>query len=143
MIKTVTLACGVTLAALTIATPNVHAQFPALPPLPSAPASLPSRDISAEVKSMTQRYGLSDDQAKSVSAILKEQAEKAGGIAKDDSLTPEEHIHRLVSIREEEITRVSEALTPEQRKKYQADVHPARSFRPFAGGETAPSSPAN
>lgn len=143
MIKAEIVACGVVFAALALAIPSAHAQFPALPPLPPAPSSLPSRDIPAEVKNMTRRYGLSDDQAKSVSGIMKEQTEKADGVVKDDSLTPEEHIHRLLSIREEEITRVSEALTPEQRKKYQADVHPARSYRPFTDGETAPPSPAN
>lgn len=74
---------------------------------------------------MTKRYGLSDDKAKVVHAILEEQARKADDVAKDDSLSPEQKMPKMFAIKEEEIKRVSDAMTPEQRKKYMTDVRPA------------------
>ncbi len=74
---------------------------------------------------MTKRYGLSEHEAKIVHAILEEQARKADDVAKDTSLSLEEKVHRMLAIKDEETTRVSDALTPEQRKKYLADVRPA------------------
>ena len=142
MTKTGNFACAVFLAALTIAGPNMSAQFPAPPPLPSdLPApQIPQKDIAAEVKQMTQRYGLSEDQAKKVSAILEDHTKKADAVAKDDSLSPEQKIPRLLATKDEEIKQVSEVLTPEQRKKYEADVHPSAPPKPPADGESKPSS---
>jgi len=139
MIKTAKLGCGVILAALAIATPSVRAQFPAPPALPteaSAPP-VPQRNISVEVTQMTKRCGLSDDQATKVRAVLEDHATKAEAIAKDESLSPEERIHQLLSVREEEIAQISDLLTPNQKKKYQADVH--RSGPPSPNGESTPS----
>ena len=73
---------------------------------------------------MKTRYGLTDDEAKNVRAILEEQTRKAAELAKDGSLGPAEKVHSMLSIRDEEIKRVSDALTPEQKKKYLADVRP-------------------
>ena len=114
-------------AAILVATPIVEAQFPAPPQIGLEPpqAALPVRDISAEVERMTKRYGLSEDKAKIVHAILEEQARKGDDVAKDASLSPEEKVHRMLAIKDEETTRVSDALTPEQTKKYLADVRPA------------------
>jgi hypothetical protein len=73
---------------------------------------------------MTKRYGLSDAAGKNVRSILEEQTRKAADVLKDGSLAPEEKVHRMLSIRDEEIKRVSDALPPEQKKKYLADVRP-------------------
>jgi len=143
MIKSETLACGVILAALAIAVPNVRAQFPPPPPLPteaSAPP-IPQRDISAEITQMTNRYGLSEDQAKKVRAVLEDHTTKAEAVAKDESLSPEERINHLLSVREEEIAQISDVLTPEQKKEYQADVHPAGPPKHSSDVESKPSSP--
>lgn len=126
MRKAGTVASIAIFAATLAATPIVYAQFPAPPQIGlEPPQALPARDISAEVEKMTKRYGLSEDKAKIVHAILEEQARKANDVAKDTSLSPEEKVHRMLAIKDEEITRVSDALTPEQRKKYLADVRPA------------------
>ena len=129
MIKEGTIACAVILGALLFTAPTLQAQFPPPPstgiePPQSANAAPSSRDISAEVEKMTKRYGLSDDEAKNVRAILEEQTRKAADLVKDASLAPAEKLHRMLSIRDEEIKRVSDALTPEQKKKYLADVRP-------------------
>jgi hypothetical protein len=127
MSKAGTVAWTAILAAILVATPLVEAQLPAPPQIGLEPpqATLPARDISAEVERMTKRYGLSEDKAKIVHAILEEQARKADDVAKANSLSPEDKVHRMLAIKDEETTRVSDALTPEQRKKYLADVRPA------------------
>lgn len=140
MNMTATLAAGVLVAALTIATPCARAQFPPPPPLPteSSAPPIPERDIATEMTQMTKRYGLSEDQAKKVRAVVEDHATKAEAIAKDQSLSPEERINQLLAIREEEVAKVSEILTPEQKKKYLADVHPAGPPKPPSGGESKP-----
>lgn len=130
MNKAVTIACAVVFGALIFATPKLEAQFPQPPSIGAEPpqfpdSALPSRDVSADVDRMTTRYGLSDDEAIIVRAILAEKARKADELAKDNSISPQEKLPRILTIKDEEIRRVSDALTPEQRKKYLADVRPA------------------
>ena len=38
----------------------------------------------------------------------------------------EQRFNRLKSLLEEEISRVSEVMAPEQKEKYQSDLHPAQ-----------------
>jgi hypothetical protein len=105
MIGTQTLACGVILAALAIAIPNVRAQFPSGSPLSTEASGLPipQRDISTEMAQMTIRYGLSNDQARKVRAVPEDQGTKTGAISKNESLLPEEPNIHLLSVRGEEI----------------------------------------
>jgi hypothetical protein len=126
MIKAGAIACGLFLATVLVAAPKLEAQFPAPPSTGIEPPQpkFPARDISGEVEQMTKRYGLSGEKATIVQAILEEQARKADDVAKNDSVVPEEKAHRMLSIKDEEIARVSDALAPEQRKKYLADVRP-------------------
>jgi len=142
MIKTVTNACVAVLGALLLTvTLEAQSSTPPLPPGIELPKpALPSRDIPAEVDKMTRNYGLSAEKATTVKAILEEQTRKADDVAKNDSLPPDEKLHRLLAIKDEEITRVSDALTPEQRKKYLADVRPAPpSVSPPAAAPPSPS----
>ena len=140
MIKTATLAYGVMVAALTVGTSNIHAQFPPPPRLPSNLPQVPQRDISSEITRMTKRYALSDDQVNKVRTILENHAKKANEIAKDDTLSPEARVNHLLTVREDEIAQVSDVLTPEQREKYQADVHPSGPPEEPANGESRPPS---
>ena len=127
MIKVSAFTCSVLFTMLLLATRlEAQSSIPPLPPGFELPKpALPARDISAEVDKMTKSYGLSAEKATVVKAILEEQTRKADEVAKNESLAPEEKIHRMLAIKDEEITRVSDALTPEQRKKYLADVRPA------------------
>ena len=142
MNKAGTVASIAIFAAILVAPPIIKAQFP--PPTQiglEPPQALPARDISAEVEKMTKRYGLSEDKAKIVHAILEEQVRKANDVAKDTSLSPEEKVQRMLAIKDEEITRVCDALTPEQRKKYLADIRPAPPAGAPADAPAASSSP--
>jgi DNA-binding response OmpR family regulator len=82
----------------------------------------PQADVETQVSEMTKRYGLSNDQATKVRAILKDEEQKADAILKDSSLPPPAIFSQMRTIREDETTRVSAVLTAEQQKKYQADV---------------------
>jgi hypothetical protein len=137
MIKNGAIARGLLSAALALAASGISAQLPLPPPpgaglppafpgnLPTLP-QIPSRDINAEVAGMIKRYGLSEDQAKRIRAILKEQTRKLEMTLRDGSLSLNDRIGRLLAVRNEEIARVSEVLTPEQRAKYEADMHPGQ-----------------
>ena len=144
MIKTGTNACVAVLGALLLTvTLEAQSSTPPLPPGIELPKpALPSRDIPAEVDKMTRNYGLSAEKATTVKAILEEQTRKAADVAKNDSLSPDERVHRMLAIKDEEITRISDALTPEQRKRYLADVRPAPPEMTAPAGAPNSSSPA-
>ena len=126
MIKNRKLACGVLLAALALATHSTFAQQPGLPSsegmqAPSSPFP-PKRNVDDEVSKMTKQYGLSDDQAGKVRAVLQDEQQKTEAMLKDASLSPQDLFTKMKSLREDETTRVSAVLNPEQRTKYQNDL---------------------
>ena len=97
---------------------------PSLPPLPFSAPPAPSGNIEAEIAKLTQRYALSSDQAAKVRTILEEQVRKFQEVAHQD-LPPQDGLGRLQSVKDEEISRVSAVLTPEQRMKYEQDARSA------------------
>jgi DNA-binding MarR family transcriptional regulator len=74
---------------------------------------------------MTQQYGLSQEQTTQLRAILQEEQQKASAILKDTSLTPPDVFAKMKSLKEEQITRISAIMTPEQRTKYESDIKKA------------------
>ena len=126
MIESHKLMCGLLFAVFTIATCNVFAQQPGFPSpegmqAPSSPFPA-QRNVDTEVSRMTQRYGLSNDQAAQLRTILTDEQQKAAAILKDASLTPPDLFTKVKSLKEDETTRISAILTPEQRTKYQNDM---------------------
>ena len=105
---------------------------PSLPPPPMAAPSVPTRNIDTDAARMTERYGLSSDQAAKVRTILGEQARKFDEVA-NQHLPPQDALDRLKSLRDEETSRVSAVLTPKQRKKYEQDARPALPAAPPSG----------
>lgn len=97
--------------------PTVTAQAPPSP-VP------PKRNVDAEVSQMTKRYELSLIQVDQVRGILKDETKKTEAMLSDDSLSPVERLTKLKSLRDEEISRVSGTLNPEQLDKYKKDVQP-------------------
>lgn len=124
MINIRKLACGVLYAAIALATHSMSAQEapPTQAMQPPSAAFPPERNVDTEVSIMTKRYGLSDDQAAKVRAILKDEQQKTEALLKDDSLSRRDLFTKMKSLREDETTRVSGVLTPDQRTKYQSDV---------------------
>ena len=126
MIKNRKLACGVLFAAFAFATHSTSAQQPGMPSTdgmqaPSSPFP-PQRNVDDEVAKMTKQYGLSDDQATKIRAILNDEQQKTEAMLKDTSLSPPGLFTKIKSLREDETTRVSAVLNPDQRTKYQSDV---------------------
>ena len=110
------------LIAIVLAGLNANAQFP-VPPLSGSAPPL-TRNIQAEVDQMTGRYGLSEDQATKVTTILQDETSRSAEVFSDSTLTMRQQFTRLQEVRRDEILRVSDVLTPEQRKRYEADVRP-------------------
>src|SRR5271165_4614071 len=124
---------GTLFTAIVLIARNASAQLPFPPPPPGSTAP-PARNIQAEVAQMTQRYGLSEDQATKVTTILQEETKKSDEVLKSQSLSPEERLNKLQSLKQEEISRVSDVLTPEQKQKYQADLQPTPPAQSPASG---------
>ena len=123
---------GTLLTAVVLIALNASAQMP-FPP-PPGPTGLPARNIRAEVAQMTQRYGLSEDQATKVTTILQEETKTTEEVFNDTTLTMQQRFTRVQSQKEEEISRVSSVLTPEQKQKYEADVRPTSPAQSPASG---------
>ena len=134
---------GTLLTAIVLIALNASAQLP-FPPPPGSTAP-PARNIQAEVAQMTQRYGLSEDQAKKVTTILQEETKKSEEVFNDTTLSMQQRFTRLQSLKKEEISRVSDVLTPEQKQKYEADVRPTPPAQSPASGAAPglPSLPSN
>ena len=109
-------------AALAVAGHNATAE-PSLSPRIAAPPAA-SRNIEAVIAQMTQRYALSSDQAAKVRTILEEQGRKFEQVA-SQGLMPQDALGRLKSLEDEEVSRVSAVLTPEQRRKFEQEVRSA------------------
>ena len=124
---TTTLLTAVVLAGLT-----ASAQFSLPPPLGPTPPL--TRNVQAEVAQMTRRYGLSEDQATKVATILQDEANKSEEAFSDSTLTMRQQGSRLQSLKQEEISRVSDVMTPEQKQKYEADVRLTPSALSSASG---------
>ena len=120
------LICGLLFAAFAMATGSIFAQEPSFPSpeaMQAPPSPIPAqRNVDTEVSRMTQRYGLSKDQAAQLHTILTDEQQRAAAILKDASLTPPDFFARMNSLKQDETARISAMLTPEQRTKYQADV---------------------
>ena len=122
---------GTLFTAIVLIALNASAQFPFPPPGPTAP---PARNIQAEVAQMTQGYGLSEDQATKVTTILQEETKKSEEVFNDTTLTMQQRLTRLQSLKQEEVSRVSAVLTPEKKQKYQADAQPTPPAQSPASG---------
>ena len=120
------------LIAMVLAVLNANAQFP-LPPLSGSTPPL-TRNVQAEVGQMAGRYGLSEDQATKVTTILQDETNKSAEAFSDSTLTMQQQFIRLQSVKREEILRVSDVLTPEQRQRYEADVRPTSLAQSPASG---------
>ncbi|MGZ5272210.1 MAG: hypothetical protein ACXWC6_16490 [Ramlibacter sp.] len=116
------IAAAVVGAAVNLVGQHAIAQ-PSLPQFPGTAPPSAELDVGSQVTRMTQRYGLSDDQAAKVRTILAGQAKKADELGRQQ-LPPEQAIGRLKSLKDEETARVSAVLTPEQRRQYEEDARP-------------------
>jgi len=90
-------------------------QSPQAQPPESGKADPPS--IDDQVAALTQELNLSSDEAGKVRSILVDQRQQAMGVVGDQSLSRADKIQKIHAIRETTISRVSQSLNDEQKKK--------------------------
>ena len=120
------LACGVLSAALGLGASNLCGQQPTLPMgvVPSS-SSVPQGSVDSQLSSMTQQYGLSQEQQTQLRAILQDGQQMTADTLKDASITPPELFSKLKSIKEDQNKRILAIMTPEQRTKFESDMRKA------------------
>jgi len=117
-------------ATLGLAGPRAFAQ-PSLPPLPGGSPASSAHDVDAQTARLTQSYGLSNEQAAQVRAILAEQSKKADDVVRQQ-LPIDQALGRLKAVKDEEASRIAGVMTAEQRRRYESDSTPALPSLPAA-----------
>ena len=78
----------------------------------------PRMDPSRQVKMLTKRLNLSDDQQKQVLSILTDRQQQFENIRNDSSLSQQDRRAKMQSLREESDTKIKAVLNDDQKQKY-------------------------
>jgi hypothetical protein len=88
----------------------------------------PRLNVDKELARLSRRYALSDDQKAQVREILRDEKRKMDALFEDSPVGPEQSFAKIRAIREDEISRISAILRPDQRSKYEKDIKKDRPF---------------
>ena len=83
---------------------------------------MPKMDVDKEIARMTKRYGLSDSQKAQVRPILMDVKARMDALLKDSTTEFRERMQKMRAIRDEKTSRISAALSDDQRAKYRKDM---------------------
>lgn len=115
------------LSALLVYSPALHAQAsgsqqPPAAPAPSAPAQQPAQSPAAESEqgAPLSKLDLTNDQKKQIHDIRKQSQRQVQAVRSDTTLTPEQQTQQIRQIRHKAAQQVEGVLTPEQRAKFDA-----------------------
>jgi hypothetical protein len=103
-----------------------QSQSPSQQPSQSAPpAAGPGEHrqmptIDEQVKTLTDRLTLTEDQQAKTKTILEDQHTQAQAIMKDDGLAPDEKRQKFMGVRQGTISKIRELLNDDQKKKFEA-----------------------
>ena len=110
---------------------GVHgfAQEPGLPPETSAPppgegmggGHRGMMDPDQQLARMTKRYNLSADQQTQIKPILVAQQQQMQALRGDSSLSRDDRMAKMMSIRSDSKTKIEAVLNDDQKKQYDAD----------------------
>jgi Spy/CpxP family protein refolding chaperone len=95
--------------------------------------------IEDQVKGLTERLGLNDEQQAKVKTILEDTRSQMGKVMQDESMSREDKMAKGRSLREAANSKIREVLTDEQKKKFddmQKEMQERR--RPPSGGDSNP-----
>jgi len=113
----------------------VFAQEPGLPPETAAPP--PHRgmmDPAQQLEGMTKRYNLSADQQTQLKPILASQQQQMQALRGDSSLSREDRMTKMQSIRADTKTKIEAVLNDDQKKQFEADQQRMQQQRMQGGG---------
>jgi Spy/CpxP family protein refolding chaperone len=87
-------------------------------PAPQAGRQMPT--IDEQVKRLSDRISLTDDQQAKTKTILEDQRTQAQALMKDDSLAPDEKRQKFMGLRQTTISKIKDLLNDDQKKKFDA-----------------------
>ena len=108
-----------TLGGLFALGPTASAQSTNQPTMRPALAARGQRGAIGPMEMMKQLLNLSDDQAKELEPVLKEQQEKLSALRRDTSLSRKDRVAKLKELQQGADTKIKAHLTPEQAEKWQ------------------------
>jgi protein CpxP len=124
---------GLLATGLTLSTAAVFAQQDTPPPAPDASAQQPGQqpgsghmghqrmDPDQQVAHMTKRYNLSSDQQTQIKPILVGQQQQMQALHQDASMSQEDKMAKMKSIRDDSSTKIQAILNDSQKQKFTED----------------------
>jgi Spy/CpxP family protein refolding chaperone len=97
--------------------------------------------VEDQVKGLTERLGLNDEQQAKVKTILEDTRSQMGKVMQDESMSREDKMAKGRSLRETSNTKIREVLTDEQKKKFddmQKEMQERQRQRQQGGGDSNP-----
>jgi periplasmic protein CpxP/Spy len=95
---------------------------PRFPPDTSAPPPVSGhRDTAQQLEGMTKRYNLSADQQIQIKPILESQQQQMQALRGDSSLSREDRMAKMQSIRADSNKKIEAILNDDQKKQFEAD----------------------
>jgi len=83
--------------------------------------------VDEQIKRLADRLNLSDDQQSKIKPILEDQRQQMGALREDTSLSREDRMSKMRSIRESTTSKISAILNDDQKKQYEAMQQEMRS----------------
>jgi hypothetical protein len=99
--------------------PTASAQSTNQSSLRPAVAAKGQRGAMGPMEMMKQSLNLSDEQAKKLDPVLKEQQEKLSALRRDTSLSRKDRVAKLKELQQGSVAKIKTQLTPEQADKWQ------------------------
>lgn len=113
--------CGATGIAQNAQSPDASAQQPAGGP--GFPGGPPGRrmDPDAALARMARRYNLSPEQQSQIKPVLESRMQQMEALRGDSSLSREDRMSKMMSIRQDTRSRIEGVLNSDQKQKFDAD----------------------
>ena len=83
--------------------------------------------VDEQVKRLADRLNLTSDQQSKIKPILEDQRQQMASLREDSSMSREDRMSKMRSIRESTNSKISEILNDDQKKQYEAMQHEMRS----------------
>jgi periplasmic protein CpxP/Spy len=107
-----------TLFGMSIAMAGSQSQDQSAPPQNGQPAVRPQGDPQHHVQMLTKQLNLTADQQKRLLPIIIDRQERINTILHDNSLSKEDRIAKIGSVRDDSDTKIKAVLTDEQKQTY-------------------------